>query len=50
MRQKPNGGWHAAGVINLDSNSDTGADVLDKNRNKLIEYFVKSGKILACLK
>jgi hypothetical protein len=50
MKEKANGSWTAVGVINLDSISDSGADVLDKNRNKLIEYFVKSGKILAFLK
>jgi hypothetical protein len=50
MRQQPSGSWHAEGVINLDSITDAGATVLDRNKTRLIEYFVKSGKILTCLK
>jgi hypothetical protein len=50
MRKQPSGSWHAEGVINLDSITDAGAIVLDRNKAGLIEYFVKSGKILTCLK
>lgn len=50
MRQTGGGGWKAVGVINVDSLKPEGAEVIKQDQPALVEYFVKSGKILACLR
>lgn len=38
------------GVINLDASTDKGRDFLQRNEDKLVEYFIRYGKILAALR
>lgn len=42
--------WKPAGVINLDTTTDEGAEFLKINKQKLVDYFTDYGKMLACLK
>lgn len=42
--------WKPAGVINLDTLTDEGAEFLKKNKNKLVNMFTDDGKIISHLR
>lgn len=48
--QRSQGVWKSVGVINLESMTDKGADNLLDNKDSLVEYFWRYGKILAPLR
>jgi len=42
--------FKSVGVINLDTSSSAGAELLRRNERELAEYFIGFGKILAALR
>jgi hypothetical protein len=42
--------FKCTGVINLDTLSDEGAEFLERNEGKIVNYFLDRGKVIACLR